>query len=197
MACRRASTARTRPPPGPERPPRRGPSPRCSLLPVPSGDLDLAGRAIARDAPVRLFGVSRLRPTSPVNSCCANAQHSCAFWPGPARANGYYRAHPSWSSGAGIPKSPVGEITVTVDLHGAMRSFAAGVCVMTTCLDEATSCRHDGLMVTATRQHAPPARRRGAARSRLNRRGTSNSNGHSVATGQPSLFTNRCYKEYL
>jgi hypothetical protein len=51
---------------------------------------------------------------------------------------------------------------------------------------------------TGTQQHARPARRRrGAARGRLNRRGTSTSNGPSVATGQPSLITNRCYKEYM
>jgi hypothetical protein len=51
---------------------------------------------------------------------------------------------------------------------------------------------------TGTQQHARPARRRrGAARGRLNRRGTSTSNGRSMATGQPSLITNRCDKEYL
>lgn len=130
---------------------------------------------------------------------------------------------------AGIPKSPVGEITVTVDLRGAMRSFATGVCVLTTYLDEATGRRHDGLLVdsltsvsldprlvrtrlpvgdrtvaieeppaTGTQRHAQPARhRRGAAPGRLNRRGTSTSNGRSVTTGQPSLISNRCYEEYL
>jgi hypothetical protein len=48
-----------------------------------------------------------------------------------------------------MPKSPVGEITVTVDLRRAVRSFAAEVRVMTTYLDEATSRRHDGHMVTS------------------------------------------------
>ena len=94
---------------------------------------------------------------------------------------------------------------MTVDLRGAMRSFATGVCVLTTYLDEATGRRHDGLMVNSLtsvsldpRHRARPARRRrGAARGRLNRRGTSTSNGRSVASGQPSLITNRCYEEYL
>lgn len=117
---------------------------------------------------------------------------------------------------------------MTVDLRGAMRSSATGVCVLTTYLDEATGRRHDGLMVnsltsvsldprlarthlpvgdhtvaigdmlaTGVQHHARPARRRrGAARGRPDRRGASTSNGRSVATGQPSLITNRCYKEY-
>lgn len=63
---------------------------------------------------------------------------------------------------------------MTVDLRGAMRSVATRVCVTTRYLDEATGRRHDGLMVTSL-----------------------TSNGHSVATGQPSLITNRCYEEYL
>jgi flavin reductase (DIM6/NTAB) family NADH-FMN oxidoreductase RutF len=50
---------------------------------------------------------------------------------------------------------------------------------------------------TGIQQHARPARRRRAAtRGRLNRRWASTSNGRSVATGPPSLITNRCYKEY-
>jgi hypothetical protein len=63
---------------------------------------------------------------------------------------------------------------VTVDLHGAMRSFAIGVCAMPTFPDEATGRPHDGLMADSL-----------------------TSNGLSAATGQPSLITNRCYKEYL
>jgi hypothetical protein len=108
---------------------------------------------------------------------------------------------------------------VTVNLRGAMRSFATGVWVMTTYLDEATGRRHDGLMVGsltsvpldprlvrefATSRDARTTvprtvsatpgtrRRRGPARDRLNRRGTSTSSGRSMATGQPSLITTRC-----
>jgi flavin reductase (DIM6/NTAB) family NADH-FMN oxidoreductase RutF len=38
---------------------------------------------------------------------------------------------------------------VNIDLRGAMRTFATGVCVMTTYLDEATGRRHDGLTVNS------------------------------------------------
>jgi len=38
---------------------------------------------------------------------------------------------------------------VNIDLRGAMRSFATGVCVMTTYLDEAMGRRHDGLTVNS------------------------------------------------
>jgi flavin reductase len=39
--------------------------------------------------------------------------------------------------------------TVTVDLRGAMRSFATRVSVLTTYLDEEPSPRHDGLMINS------------------------------------------------
>ena len=71
---------------------------------------------------------------------------------------------------------------MTVDLRGALRSFATGVCVLTTYPDEATGRRHDGLMVNSlTSVSLDP---------RLTRT-------HPPATGQPSLITNRCHKEYL
>jgi hypothetical protein len=103
---------------------------------------------------------------------------------------------------------------VTVDLRGAMRSYATEVSVLTTYLDEASISLAPRLvrthhpvgdhtvamgdtLATGTQHHARSARRRrGAARGRLNRRGTSTSNGRNVATGQPPLITNRCYKEY-
>jgi flavin reductase (DIM6/NTAB) family NADH-FMN oxidoreductase RutF len=116
---------------------------------------------------------------------------------------------------------------VTVDLRGAMLSTLVVDARTAPCTASATPGARTGAMVldspgwlqcplrthlpvgdhtfaigdmlaTPRSAHARPAhRRRGAHRAELNRRGTSTSNGRSVATGQPSLITNRCYKEYL
>lgn len=84
---------------------------------------------------------------------------------------------------------------MTVDLRGAMRSIATEVCVMTTYLDEAAGRRHDGPMILDV--GAADIAREFAKSSQPGESRTNISNGRSVVTGQPSLITNRCYKEYM
>ena len=91
---------------------------------------------------------------------------------------------------------------MTVDLRGAMRSSATGVCVLTSYLDEANGRRHDGRMVDSltsvsldprlVRTHLPVGEQIGAIGDML-----ATGTGRTLPAGRPSLITNRCHEEYL